>query len=119
MEQELRELMTQHRTVSYVVIIIGILDVQIDDLDVQIPNLSLLLQDLGLSTVWDDTLCYLLSPALASYEQERCGGGAASSDIAEFKDSVRAHVEEGHTFKGFPMLATHTSSRRAFLACLR
>ena len=77
-------------------------------------------QDLGLSTVWDDTLCYLLTPALASYEQERCGGGGGGSEgTEEFQEAVRSHVEEGHTFKGFPIQLTHCNPRRAFLTCLR
>ena len=81
-------------------------------------SLSLIVQDLGLSTVWDDCLCYLLTPALASYEQERCGGGG-NEGTEEFQEAVRAHVEEGHTFKGFPIQLPHCSSRRAFLTCLR
>jgi len=32
------------------------------------------LQDLGLSTVWDDHLCYILTPALSAYETERLTG---------------------------------------------
>lgn len=74
-------------------------------------------QDLGLSTVWDDTLCYLLTPALASYELERKVGVSAGNE--EFQDAVRGYVPEGHTFKGFPIQLGHRSSRRAFNTCLR
>ena len=31
-------------------------------------------QDLGLATVWDDHLCYILTPALSAYETERLTG---------------------------------------------
>ena len=74
-------------------------------------------QDLGLDTVWDDVLCYLLSPALTSYELERVMGVSAGNE--EFQDAVRGHVHEGHTFKGFPIQLTHTSAHRAFTTCLR
>ena len=74
-------------------------------------------QDLGLSTVWDDHLCYLLAPALASYELERSVGVSAGNE--EFQDAVRGYVQEGHTFKGFPIQLTHRSPHRAFNTCLR
>jgi len=32
------------------------------------------LQDLGLATVWDDHLSYVLTPALSAYETERLTG---------------------------------------------
>jgi len=35
---------------------------------------AVLLQDLGLATVWDDHLCYILTPALSAYETERLTG---------------------------------------------
>ena len=79
--------------------------------------ISLYTQDLGLDTVWDDVLCYLLSPALTSYELERVMGVNAGNE--EFQDAVRGHVHEGHTFKGFPIQLTHTSAHRAFTTCLR
>lgn len=67
--------------------------------------------------MWDDTLCYLLSPALASYELERSVGVSAGNE--EFQDAVRGYVPEGHTFKGFPIQLTHRSTHRAFNTCLR
>ena len=74
-------------------------------------------QDLGLSSAWDDALCYILSPALASYELERSVGVSAGNE--EFQDAVRSYVPEGHTFKGFPIQLSHRNARRAFTTCLR
>ncbi|CAI5779772.1 Centrosomal protein of 76 kDa [Podarcis lilfordi] len=74
-------------------------------------------KDLGLSTVWDDQLSYLLSPALAAYELERTTG--VSSGNEEFQDAIRRAVPDGHTFKGFPIHFVHRNARRAFAACLR
>ncbi|XP_075069368.1 centrosomal protein of 76 kDa isoform X1 [Mixophyes fleayi] len=74
-------------------------------------------KDLGLTTVWDDHLCYLLSPALAAYEIERSTG--ISSGNEEFQDSIRRAVPDGHTFKGFPIHFMHRNARRAFATCLR
>nr|XP_034981273.1 centrosomal protein of 76 kDa isoform X2 [Zootoca vivipara] len=74
-------------------------------------------KDLGLSTVWDDQLSYLLSPALAAYELERTTG--VSSGNEEFQDAIRRAVPNGHTFKGFPIHFVHRNARRAFAACLR
>ena len=79
--------------------------------------IRLSLQELGLSTVWDETLCYLLTPALASYELERCVGVSAGNE--EFQDAVRGHVQDGHTFKGFPIQLVHRNPHRAFNTCLR
>ena len=33
-------------------------------------------QDLGLTTMWDDQLSYLLTPSLAAYETERTTGNS-------------------------------------------
>ncbi|XP_066184825.1 centrosomal protein of 76 kDa isoform X2 [Sylvia atricapilla] len=74
-------------------------------------------KDLGLSTVWDDQLSYLLSPALAAYELERTTGVSAGNE--EFQDAVRRAVPDGHTFKGFPIHFVHRNARRAFATCLR
>ncbi|XP_061450865.1 centrosomal protein of 76 kDa isoform X1 [Rhineura floridana] len=74
-------------------------------------------KDLGLTTVWDDQLSYLLSPALAAYECERTTG--LSSGNEEFQDAIRRAVPDGHTFKGFPIHFVHKNARRAFAACLR
>ncbi|XP_053806408.1 centrosomal protein of 76 kDa isoform X2 [Vidua chalybeata] len=74
-------------------------------------------KDLGLSTVWDDQLSYLLSPALAAYELERTTGLSAGNE--EFQDAVRRAVPDGHTFKGFPIHFVHRNARRAFATCLR
>jgi len=36
--------------------------------------LFVFLKDIGLATVWDDHLCYILTPALSAYETERLTG---------------------------------------------
>ncbi|XP_030639159.1 centrosomal protein of 76 kDa [Chanos chanos] len=74
-------------------------------------------KDLGLATVWDDHLSYLLSAALAAYELERCTGMSCGNE--EFQDAVRRAVPDGHTFKGFPIHFLHRNARRAFATCLR
>ncbi|XP_059713695.1 centrosomal protein of 76 kDa isoform X3 [Haemorhous mexicanus] len=74
-------------------------------------------KDLGLSTVWDDQLSYLLSQALAAYELERTTGVSAGNE--EFQDAVRRAVPDGHTFKGFPIHFVHRNARRVFATCLR
>ncbi|XP_056618560.1 centrosomal protein of 76 kDa [Triplophysa dalaica] len=74
-------------------------------------------KDLGLATVWDDHLSYLLSAALSAYELERCTGVTCGNE--EFQDAVRRAVPDGHTFKGFPIHFLHRNARRAFATCLR
>uniref|UniRef100_A0A9J8CNV6 Centrosomal protein of 76 kDa n=1 Tax=Cyprinus carpio carpio TaxID=630221 RepID=A0A9J8CNV6_CYPCA len=74
-------------------------------------------KDLGLATVWDDHLSYLLSAALSAYELERCTGVLCGNE--EFQDAVRRAVPDGHTFKGFPIHFLHRNARRAFTTCLR
>ncbi|XP_055768238.1 centrosomal protein of 76 kDa-like [Salvelinus fontinalis] len=74
-------------------------------------------KDLGLATVWDDHLSYVLSSALAAYELERCTGTSCGNE--EFQDAVRRAVPDGHTFKGFPIHFLHRNARRAFATCLR
>ena len=74
-------------------------------------------QDLGLSTVWNDELCYLLTPALSAYETERCVGVSAGNE--EFQEAIRNVVPEGHTFKGFPIQFVHRHARKAFNASLK
>ncbi|ELT93283.1 hypothetical protein CAPTEDRAFT_130762 [Capitella teleta] len=86
-EQELRALVTEHR------------------------------RNQGLSTVWDDHLSYLLTPALAAYETERVT--EVSCGNSEFQQAIRRAVPDGHTFKGYPIQFVHCNSRRAFNACLR
>ncbi|KAM8846451.1 centrosomal protein of 76 kDa [Synchiropus picturatus] len=74
-------------------------------------------KDLGLATVWDDHLSYLLSSALSAYELERCTGVSCGNE--EFQDAVRRAVPDGHTFKGFPIHVLHRNARRAFATCLK
>uniref|UniRef100_A0A673HZD4 Centrosomal protein 76 n=1 Tax=Sinocyclocheilus rhinocerous TaxID=307959 RepID=A0A673HZD4_9TELE len=75
------------------------------------------LLDLGLATVWDDHLSYLLSAAHSAYELEHCTGVSCGNE--EFQDAVRRAVPDGHTFKGFPIHFLHRNARRAFATCLR
>lgn len=74
-------------------------------------------KDLGLTSVWDDELSYLLNPALAAYELERMTG--LSSGNEEFQQAMRQAVPDGHTFKGFPIQFVHRNARRVFAMCLR
>lgn len=74
-------------------------------------------KDLGLTTVWEDQLSYLLSPALAAYEFERTTSISAGNE--EFQDAIRRAVPDGHTFKGFPIHFVYRNARRAFATCLR
>ncbi|TRY84949.1 hypothetical protein DNTS_019027, partial [Danionella cerebrum] len=74
-------------------------------------------KDLGLVTVWDDHLSYLLSAALSAYELERCTGVTCGDE--EFQDAVRRAVPDGHTFKGFPIHFLHQNARRVFATSLR
>ncbi|XP_041963440.1 centrosomal protein of 76 kDa [Alosa sapidissima] len=74
-------------------------------------------KDLGLATIWDDNLSYLLSAALVAYELERCTGVSCGNE--EFQDAVRRAVPDGHTFKGFPIQFLHHNTHRAFATCLR
>ena len=74
-------------------------------------------QDQGLSTMWDDHLSYLLTPALSAYETERQCGITAGNE--EFQQAIKRAVPDGQTFKGFPIQFVHRNARRAFAACLR
>lgn len=74
-------------------------------------------QDMGFSTVWDDELSYLLTPALAGYEMEHKAGLSTGNE--EFQHAIRKNVPDGHTFKGFPIQFVHMNARRAFGTCLR
>lgn len=70
-----------------------------------------------MTTIWDDELSYLLSPALAAYEFEYSTGVSVGND--DFQNGIRRNVPDGHTFKGFPIQFIHMNARRAFAACLR
>ena len=72
---------------------------------------------MGLSTIWDDELSYLLTPALAGYEMEHKTGLSAGNE--EFQHAIRKNVPDGHTFKGFPIQFVHMNARRALGTCLR
>lgn len=87
LEQQLRVLVTEHR------------------------------RDMGLTTMWDDQLSYLLTPSLAAYETERTTGLTPGNE--EFQDSIKHAVPDGHTFKGYPIQFSHRNARKAFATCLR
>jgi centrosomal protein CEP76 len=74
-------------------------------------------RDQGLTTVWDDHLSYILSPALSAYETERLTGITAGNE--EFQQAVHRAVPDGHTFKGYPVQLVHRNARRAFTSCLK
>jgi centrosomal protein CEP76 len=74
---------------------------------------------LGLTTIFDDALAYLLRPALWAYEQERLTQTAQGLGNEEFQQSIKRAVPEGHTFKGFPIQFSHKSPSRMMLAFLR
>ncbi|PIK54257.1 putative centrosomal protein [Apostichopus japonicus] len=74
-------------------------------------------KDMGLTTVWDDELSYLLNQALAAYELERSTGVTAGNE--EFQHAIRKAIPDGHTFKGFPIQFVHRNARRAFSTCFR
>ncbi|KAK6186561.1 hypothetical protein SNE40_008576 [Patella caerulea] len=86
LEQQLRQLVTEHR------------------------------RDQGLTSIWEDELSYLLTPALASYETERVTGISAGNE--EFQDAVKLSVLEDHNFKGYPIQFTHRNPRKIFSTCL-
>ena len=68
--------------------------------------------ELGVTrTLWDNSLSYLLMPALAAYETEQIANCSNCSD-QEFKSSIRRAVPRGHTFKAFPQQFTHVSADR-------
>ncbi|WAR13635.1 CEP76-like protein [Mya arenaria] len=74
-------------------------------------------RDMGLTTLWDDQLSYLLTPSLAAYETERTTGLIPGNE--EFQDSIKQAVPDGHTFKGYPIQFSHRNARKAFATCLR
>ncbi|KAL4235276.1 Centrosomal protein of 76 kDa [Mactra antiquata] len=74
-------------------------------------------RDLGLTTMWDDQLSYLLTPSLAAYETERTTGLTPGNE--EFQDSIKQAVPDGHTFKGYPIQFSHRNARRVFATSLR
>ncbi len=53
------------------------------------------------STVFDDSLGHMLSPALCNYEFDRLCGVTFGND--EFKTAITQAVPDGHTFKAFPI----------------
>ena len=64
--------------------------------------------------VWDEELCYVLSPALSAYETERTLGVSAGN--AEFQSAVKRAVPSGQCFKGFPTAFAHMSVSRMLAA---
>ncbi len=76
-------------------------------------------RDLGLGTVWDDEMGYILTPSLQSYELSSISNIASNSVMAEFQECVKNMVPDGHTFKGFPIQLNHTNCKRIMAACFR
>ena len=73
--------------------------------------------ELGLTTVWNNTLSYILASALSAYELERASGLSVGNE--EFQQAVRLNVPEGCTFKAFPIQFVHCNVARMFVTCLR
>lgn len=74
-------------------------------------------QELGLNTVWNNALSYILSSALSSYEMERVTG--VSMSTVEFQQAVRLAVPEGCTFKAFPIQFIDCNTGKMFASCLK
>nr|XP_045583392.1 centrosomal protein of 76 kDa-like [Procambarus clarkii] len=77
--------------------------------------------DNGLSAHFDEHLCYMLTPALWSYERNATeGDDDTKSRGAELFSAALMHtVPEGHIFKAFPLHFVHCSPRRAFSTILK
>jgi centrosomal protein CEP76 len=73
--------------------------------------------NIGQRTKFDSHLEYLLSPALAAYESERTNGIVIGN--AEFQQSIKRAVPEGHTFKGFPIQFAHVNAKRMMAAFMQ
>lgn len=73
-------------------------------------------QQLGLNTLIDTNLSYILTQALASYEHERITGVSSGSE--EFDQAIRLATPDKHTFKAFPIQFNHANATRIFNACL-
>jgi centrosomal protein CEP76 len=74
-------------------------------------------QDIGLTTNWDDNLSYILSPALAWYENERVTGMSIGNE--EFDQAIKLAIPDGHTFKAFPIQFIHKNARKIFAYSLK
>jgi centrosomal protein CEP76 len=72
---------------------------------------------LQLSTSFDDTLSYLLTTALSSYQLEKVCNTALPKD--EFQESINNHIPKGHTFRGFPIQFSHRIPTRMMLYFLK
>ncbi|XP_013777512.1 centrosomal protein of 76 kDa-like isoform X2 [Limulus polyphemus] len=73
--------------------------------------------DKGLTTYWDENLCFILSSALSTCEiQGRSGVPAYHED---FQDAVHPLVPEGHTFKALPVHFCHRNAWKVFKETLR
>ena len=68
----------------------------------------------NLGTAWDTNLEYLLMPALTAYENEKCHGCPSKIANTLFEESIKGHVPEKYTFKGFPIQFNHTHGGRIF-----
>lgn len=61
----------------------------------------------GLTTIWCDTLCHYLQPALHMYEMERLyGKNAYLMEKDLFEQSIKRFVRDGYTFQGVPLVFT-------------
>ena len=67
-------------------------------------------------TAWSDEFSYLLAPALAAYEADRCTGRSFGN--AEFQQSIRRHIPVGYVFKAVPLQFNHRDPAAMMAALL-
>ncbi|CAL4061124.1 unnamed protein product, partial [Meganyctiphanes norvegica] len=85
--------------------------------DFQIQLKTLIIEhrgDMNMSTIFDERLSHILSPALWSYEREAIEGSCLGGSNEYFSAALMHSVKDGHTFKAFPFHIKHKSPRRAF-----
>ncbi|GAB5359886.1 hypothetical protein AAMO2058_000580700 [Amorphochlora amoebiformis] len=72
--------------------------------------------ELKVDTIWSDSLAYMLTPALAAYEAERCTKTTYGNP--EFQQAIKRNIPVGHVFKAVPFCFNHRNPRRMFTAFL-
>eukprot|EP00796_Vickermania_ingenoplastis_P004713 gene4713-3405_t len=71
---------------------------------------------LGIPTVFDENLSYVLSQALVKYEQQKVT--CAGEDFSLFENCVKGTVGPGMTFKAIPVNVTNEDERNIMSICL-
>jgi centrosomal protein CEP76 len=89
-----------------------------NDLEGQIKLLiTIHRKEIGLTTIWDENLSYVLSSALYSYENERINGLSMGNE--EFDQAIKLIVPEGHLFKAFPIQTISLDAKKNFSLLLK